>query len=95
VELTRLRELGDELRGIAGAVAAQLEGFRRVAVWADGTIEALAATVAAIEAGVELVPLNPQLGSAELRHIVADSQPEAIAGAPAMGKVLKRQLTPR
>jgi malonyl-CoA/methylmalonyl-CoA synthetase len=96
VELTRLRELGDEpaltageltltyaqLRGIAGAVAAQLEGFRRVAVWADGTIEALAATVAAIEAGVELVPLNPQLGSAELRHIVADSQPEAIAGAP-------------
>ena len=39
-------------------------------------------SVALIEAGIELVPLNPKLGSSELDHILSDSQPEAVVGAP-------------
>jgi malonyl-CoA/methylmalonyl-CoA synthetase len=94
MELTRLRELHTEpavtigertlsyaeLRGAAGAVAAQLAGAIRVAFWADNTLEAIVGAVAAVESGVELVPLNPKLGSAELDHILSDSQPEAIIG---------------
>ena len=96
MNLTRLRELESEpavtvgertlnyaqLRAAAGAVARELEGVRRAAVWSENTLEAIIGTVALIEAGIELVPLNPKLGSSELEHILSDSQPEAIVGAP-------------
>jgi malonyl-CoA/methylmalonyl-CoA synthetase len=94
VQLTRVRDLGDEpavtvadrtlsyaeLRSAAGAVATSLSGVSRVAVWAENTLETVVAAVAAVEAGIELVPLNPKLGSAELDHILTDSQPGAIIG---------------
>lgn len=99
MQLTRVRELeaepavtlGDRtlsyrrLRDAAGAVAQQLAGVRRAAVWAENSLEAFVAAVAAIESGIELVPLNPKLGSSELEHILTDSDPEAVlgAGAPA------------
>jgi malonyl-CoA/methylmalonyl-CoA synthetase len=101
VELTRLRDGGAEaavtvedrtltyagLAGAAGAVAAQLGAVRRVAFWAENTLEAMVAAVAAVESGIELVPLNPKLGSSELAHILGDSEPEAILGGPGDGPV--------
>lgn len=71
-----------ELRGAAGAVAAELAGRRRVAVWAEPTLETCVTVVAACAAGVELVPLNPRLGEAELRHVLEDSGPELVVGGP-------------
>jgi malonyl-CoA/methylmalonyl-CoA synthetase len=97
--VTRVREGGDrpavtvagrtltyaELLGAAGAVAEKLSGVRRAAFWAESTLEAMVAAVAALEAGIELVPLNPKLGSSELAHILGDSRPEAILGGPGDG----------
>jgi malonyl-CoA/methylmalonyl-CoA synthetase len=53
-----------------------------VAVWSTNTLEAIVASVAVVEAGIELVPLNPNLGTVELEHIVVDARPEAVVGSP-------------
>jgi malonyl-CoA/methylmalonyl-CoA synthetase len=96
MELTRLRELSDapaltisatthsyrELAGMCGAVAARLEGRRRVAFWAENRLESCVAALAAIEAGIEAVALNPKLGSGELAHIISDSEPEVLLAGP-------------
>jgi len=74
-----------ELRGAAGALAAQLEGAARAAVWADNTLEAIVAMLATVESGIELVPLNPKLGAAELDHILHDASPDVMIGAPDAG----------
>ena len=71
-----------ELRAAAGAVAADLAGARRVAVWAEPTLETCVAVTAACAAGIELVPLNPRLADAELRHVLDDSRPELVVGGP-------------
>ena len=71
-----------ELREAAAALAAELEGVERVAVWAESTLEACVASVAALCAGIPLVPVNPKLGRAELEHVLSDSRPDAIVGAP-------------
>ncbi len=97
--ITRLRELDSpaavtaggrtlsyaELRGAAGALAAQFEGAGRAAVWAQNTLEAIIAMVACLECGVELVPLNPKLGSSELEHILSDACPDLVIGGPDAG----------
>ncbi len=97
MQLTRLRELSvppaltidgtthsyAEVAGMCGALAAQLEGRRRVAFWAENRLESCIAALAAIESGVQAVALNPKLGSAELAHIVSDSEPEALLAGPA------------
>ena len=67
-----------ELARAAGAVAAQLDGSRRVAVWAEPALEACVAFVGALSAGAAVVPLNPGLGSRELEHIVTDAKPERL-----------------
>jgi malonyl-CoA/methylmalonyl-CoA synthetase len=67
-----------ELAAAAAGVSRELEGARRVAVWAQPALESCAAIVGALAAGVSVVPLNPGLGSRELEHIVADSQPERL-----------------
>jgi malonyl-CoA/methylmalonyl-CoA synthetase len=99
MQITRLRELDSqpavtaggqtlsyaELRGAAGALAQQLGGATRAAVWAQNTLEAIIAMVATVESGVELVPLNPKLGSSELEHILGDAKPDLIVGAPDAG----------
>jgi malonyl-CoA/methylmalonyl-CoA synthetase len=99
VRLTRLGELGpepavtigdrtlsyEELAGAAGAFAAELAGVERVAVWADNTLETVVAIVAALESGIEAIPLNPKLGVSELAHIIEDSQPQAIVGGTDTG----------
>jgi malonyl-CoA/methylmalonyl-CoA synthetase len=71
-----------ELREAAAALAAQFGGAQRVAVWAESTLETCVAAVAAIATGVALVPVNPKLGRGELEHVLTDSEPDVIVGAP-------------
>jgi malonyl-CoA/methylmalonyl-CoA synthetase len=71
-----------ELRGAAAAVAAGLGGARRVAVWAEPTLETIVAAVAVLESGLALVPVNPKLGRSELEHVLTDAAPDVILGAP-------------
>jgi malonyl-CoA/methylmalonyl-CoA synthetase len=94
--LPPVRELGDapavsvagtglgyaELRSAAAAVAAQVAGARRVAVWAESTLETVVAAVAVLEAGLALVPVNPKLGRSELEHVLTDAAPDVILNAP-------------
>ncbi len=81
-----------ELASCAGALARQLTGLPRVAVWATPTIETCVAVVASLLAGVPAVPLNPKVGERELAHIVADSAPAAVLAAP--GVALPEGLRP-
>jgi malonyl-CoA/methylmalonyl-CoA synthetase len=74
-----------ELREAAAALAARLRGAGRVAVWADSTLETCVAVVTAIEAGIPLVPVNPKLGESELAHVLSDSRPDVLVGAPDAG----------
>jgi len=94
--LPPVRELGDEpavsvagtglsyaeLRAAAAAVAAEISGAERVAVWAESTLETIVAAVAVLESGIALVPVNPKLGRSELEHVLTDSNPDVILGAP-------------
>mgnify|MGYP001496190285 CR=1 FL=1 len=66
----------------AGALAGRLGSARRVAVWADATLETAVAVVAALAAGVPAVPVNPRIGERELAHVVADSSPDLVLAAP-------------
>jgi malonyl-CoA/methylmalonyl-CoA synthetase len=71
------------LREAAGAVVAQVRGAQRVGVWAEATVETCIAIVGGLAAGATVVPVNPKLGEAELRHVLEDSEPELLFGAPA------------
>ena len=84
-----------ELREAAGALAAQFDGAERVAVWAESTLETIVASVAVIESGAALVPVNPKLGRSELEHVLTDSTPDVIVGAPAELPVEIRRLDGR
>ena len=68
----------EQLARAAAAATRQLEGAKRVALWAEPTLELAVATVAALAAGVAVVPINPGLGSRELGHIVTDSAPDRL-----------------
>ena len=72
-----------ELREAAAAVAARLDGVERAGVWADSSLETCVAVVGALAAGVPVVPVNPKLGEGELEHVLSDSRPEVLFGAPA------------
>lgn len=71
-----------ELAATAGSLAASIGSARRVALWATPTLETAVGVVAALLAGVPVVPLNPKIGERELGHIVADSAPTAVLAAP-------------
>jgi malonyl-CoA/methylmalonyl-CoA synthetase len=71
-----------QLRDAAGALALRIDGAERVALWAGPTLETAVGVVAALLAGVPVVPLNPRTGERELAHIVADSGPTAVLTAP-------------
>ncbi len=70
-----------ELLGVAAAVASELDGRERIAVHATATMETVVAVVAGLLVGVQVLPVPPDSGAAELRHILADSQPDAWVGA--------------
>jgi len=71
-----------ELSAAARRLAAALEGCRCLAVLAEPRIETAVAVIAALEAGVPVVPINPKSGPSELAHIAADAEPDAVAVAP-------------
>ncbi|MER6531674.1 acyl-CoA synthetase [Streptomyces sp. NPDC001508] len=71
-----------ELGAAAGAVAAQVRGAGRVAVWATPEPETAVGVVGALLAGVAAVPLNPKSGKGELAHILSDSSPSLVLAAP-------------
>ncbi|KUN93177.1 acyl-CoA synthetase [Streptomyces caeruleatus] len=70
------------LGAAAGALAARIGGAGRVAVWATPALETAVAVVAALEAGVAAVPLNPKSGEKELGHILSDCGASAVLAAP-------------
>jgi malonyl-CoA/methylmalonyl-CoA synthetase len=70
-----------DLTGVATHLAGLLESRPRVAVWAAPAPETCAAVVAALVAGVPVVPINPKAGERELAHIVADSSPALLLTA--------------
>src|SRR4051794_32901896 len=72
----------DALRGAALAVARDVAGAARVAVWAEPRLETAVAVTGALLAGVAAVPVNPKSGERELAHVVEDSAPEAVLAAP-------------
>jgi malonyl-CoA/methylmalonyl-CoA synthetase len=71
-----------ELAAAAGALTGRLAGHARVAVWAAPALETAVAVVAALEAGIAAVPLNPKSGEKELGHILTDSAPALVLAAP-------------
>ncbi|MDT9698110.1 acyl-CoA synthetase [Streptomyces sp. P17] len=71
-----------ELAAATGALADRIAGRGRVAVWAGPVLETAVAVVAALEAGIAAVPLNPKSGEKELGHIVSDSAPSLVLAAP-------------
>ncbi|QYN26114.1 acyl-CoA synthetase [Amycolatopsis sp. DSM 110486] len=66
-----------ELGAVAGSLANELP-TGRVAVWATPTLHTSVAVVAALLAGVPVVPLNPKIGERELTHILSDSTPALV-----------------
>ncbi|MBS1880043.1 MAG: AMP-binding protein [Actinobacteria bacterium] len=72
-------ELGHgRLDALSAGLAAELRPGARVAVFATATVETCVAVVAALRAGAVVVPVNPRAGSAELDHLLADSEPELV-----------------
>lgn len=71
-----------QLAAAAATVAGDLEGARRVAVWATPAPETAVAVTAALLAGPAVVPLNPKSGEKELGHILSDSTPDLVLTAP-------------
>ncbi|MCA1217437.1 acyl-CoA synthetase [Streptomyces sp. 8L] len=67
-----------ELAATATALAARIDGARRIAVWATPSADTAIGVMAALLAGVPAVPLNPRSGERELAHVVADSAPELV-----------------
>src|SRR4051794_21729987 len=72
----------EALRGAALAVARDVAGAARVAVWAEPRLETAVAVTGALLAGVAAVPVNPKSGERELAHVVEDSGPEAVLAPP-------------
>jgi malonyl-CoA/methylmalonyl-CoA synthetase len=72
----------EELAGVASGLAGELDPSRRVAVWAVNELETCVAVVAALAAGVPVVPINPKSGERELEHVLADSEPARLLTAP-------------
>ncbi|MFF7542880.1 acyl-CoA synthetase [Streptomyces canus] len=71
-----------QLAAATGALADRLSRYDRVAVWATAELETAVAVVAALEAGVAAVPLNPKSGEKELGHILNDSRPGLLLVPP-------------
>ncbi|MEU9730326.1 acyl-CoA synthetase [Streptomyces sp. NPDC048002] len=71
-----------QLAAATGALADRIAGRGRVAVWATPELETAVAVVAALEAGIAAVPLNPKSGGTELGHILTDSAPDLALAAP-------------
>lgn len=70
-----------EAVGAATAVAERIGGLSRVAVLATPTVSTVLAVAGGLLAGVAVVPVPPDAGSAERAHILADSAAQAWLGS--------------
>ncbi|GAA2423536.1 acyl-CoA synthetase [Streptomyces macrosporus] len=77
----RVIEYG-RLAGLANALALRIGDAGRVAVWATSSPYTCVGVLAALLAGVPVVPVNPRIGADELAHIVSDSTPDLVLAAP-------------
>jgi malonyl-CoA/methylmalonyl-CoA synthetase len=97
-EAIRIRDAALSYRDLAAAAAKtadRLQGARRVAVWAEPSLELVAAVVGALAAGVSVVPINPGLGPRELGHILDDSAPERLVAWAGVDPAAQLQALPR
>ncbi|MEU1429917.1 acyl-CoA synthetase [Nocardia sp. NPDC005746] len=77
-----------DLLGAATSVAERVAQARRVAVLAEPTVATVLAVVGCLIAGVTVVPVPPDAGSAELAHILRDSEAQAWLGKAPEGSEL-------
>lgn len=70
-----------DLLGAATSVAERIARAERVAVLAEPTVPTVLAVLGCLIAGVTVVPVPPDSGTAELAHILADSGAQAWLGA--------------
>ncbi|MGH2886942.1 MAG: AMP-binding protein, partial [Solirubrobacteraceae bacterium] len=84
-----------QLAGAATATADQLHGARRVAIWAEPTLELVIGAIGALAAGVAVVPINPGLGPRELGHIIDDSAPDTLVAWAGVDPPAQLQHLPR
>ncbi|MGZ8176289.1 acyl-CoA synthetase [Williamsia sp. SKLECPSW1] len=71
-----------DVAGAAVAASERLGGVRVVAVEATPSMATVVAVVASLLAGVVVVPVPPDSGAAERRHILSDSGAQAWFGPP-------------
>jgi fatty acid CoA ligase FadD36 len=74
------RRSWSELAAECEVLAARLVGMSTVAVDAAPTLDTVRAVVAALMAGVPIVPVPPDSGAAERNHMLRDSGAEAVIG---------------
>lgn len=77
-----------DLLGAATSVAERVARADRVAVLAEPTVTTVLAIVGCLIAGVTVVPVPPDSGTAELAHILADSGAQAWLGKAQEGSEL-------
>ncbi|WP_433668040.1 acyl-CoA synthetase [Nocardia sp. CA-136227] len=77
-----------DLLGAATSVAERVAQARRVAVLAEPTVTTVLAVIGCLIAGVTVVPVPPDAGSAELAHILRDSEAQAWLGKAPEGSEL-------
>ncbi|MFJ4652380.1 acyl-CoA synthetase [Nocardia sp. NPDC088792] len=77
-----------DLLGAATSVAERVAQAERVAVLAEPTVTTVLAVVGCLIAGVTVVPVPPDAGTAELAHILRDSGAQAWLGKAPEGSEL-------
>jgi malonyl-CoA/methylmalonyl-CoA synthetase len=77
VEMPDGRMSYGELDAASANLAARLPAAP-VALWATPTLATIVGLVAALRAGVPVIPVNPKSGEMELAHILADAAPAAV-----------------
>ena len=81
----RLPRRNPELRLAGGRereLRSRLPSEGPLALWATPACATAIGLVAALQAGMTVVPLDPRSGEAELRHILTVSRPTALLAAP-------------
>jgi len=72
-----------QLRGAVSQTADRVQGQERVAVWASPSLQACIGVIGALAAGVTAVPINPNIGTREIDHILDDSRPGLLSAEDA------------
>ena len=83
-----------DFAGAVAAVAAALPAGGRVAVFADPTVETVIAIMGGLEAGCEVVPLNPKSGPSERDHVLGDARPDVVLGPGDVDRSARAQRPP-